>query len=297
MADPAGVVHGLHVLYPDREWPTFPFTHLRIWDCDLYWRDIHVAPDTFRFDRMDRIVQQARAGGVRNLTYCLAMTPGWAASKVPTNHAPWLNPGCNSAPADMRHWDAFVTQMVTRYRGLIGSWQVWNEPQLKWFWDEPMLTLAELTVRAHRIIKRIDPKAKVIAAPVLPTSGDWGMRYYAALRSKGWPVDIYAAHIYPRAGWPVSTWGSMVRSAQRNLVDARAPRGPLWITETNANHGHGPLPPATQRAWMGAVDKQAAALGIPRVYWYGYGSHSDTSLLGIPLREATPGSRWIARHQ
>lgn len=297
MADTAGVVHGLHVLYPDREWPIFGFTHLRMWDCYAYWRDIHVAPGTFDFSAPDRIVEQARAAGVRNITYTLGMTPQWAASSTPPTHAPWLNPGCNTAPADLGQWDAFVTAMVTRYRGRIGSWQVWNEPQLKWFWHDHLTTLAEMTRRAHRIIRRIDPKARIVAAPVLPTVGDWGEMYLRTLAAENWPVDIWTAHIYPRAGTTARAWGDAVVNWKIILRERRAPRLPLWVTETNANHGHGPIPTWRVRRWMNAVDRHAARHGIDRVYWYGYGSHSDTSLLGIPLTAGTPGSQWIARHQ
>jgi hypothetical protein len=298
MADTAGVVHGLQVLYPDTEWPAFPFTHLRLWDCFTYWRDLHVAPGVFDFSRLDWVIEHARARGVTNITYTFGMTPAWAASNPnSTNHAPWLNPGCNSAPVDMGHWDAFVAAMVTRYAGRIGSWQIWNEPQLKWFWDGSMTVLAEMTRRATRIIGDIDDRAKIIAAPVLPTLGDCGETYLRALKAVGWPVDIWTAHVYPPAGATAVQWGNAIREWKWTLRDLKAPRKPLWVTETNANHGHGPIPTARVPKWMDAVDRQALELGVARVYWYAYGSHSDTSLLGIPLTAGTPGSRWIARHQ
>ena len=292
------VRHGLNVLYPDTEWPTFPFGHLRMWDNFTYWRDIHVAPGTFDFTRLDRIVEQARAAGVTNITYTFGITPTWLASNPnSTNHAPWLNPGCNSAPTDLAYWDAFVTAMVTRYAGRIGSWQVWNEPQLKWFWDDSLATLSEMTCRARRIITGIDPRAKVVAAPVIPTFRDGGAGYLKELRADGWPVDIWTAHIYPKAGTTSIEWGNTIREWKWMLRENKAPRLPLWVTETNANHGHGPIPVRRVPTWMNAVSRQALELGVARVYWYAYGSHSDTSLLGIPLTPGSPGTRWIARHQ
>lgn len=291
------MIHGLHVLYPEREWPNFQFTHLRMWDNFTYWRDVHVAPSTFDFARTDHVIEQARTAGVRNITFTLGMTPTWAASSINTLHAPWLNPGCNTPPADLGQWDEFVRQMVTRYKGRVGSWQVWNEPQLRWFWTGSWDTLAEMTRRARSITRSIDPNAKVVSAPLMPLYGDGGARYLSALRAARWPVDIWAAHVYAGDGTDIEDWRFAVRQWKRTLVRARAPMRPRWVTETNTNHMRGEIAPRLVRPWMVGVERVALDERIDRVYWYAHGSHSDTSIMGIRFVNGSAGSRVLATLQ
>lgn len=288
-------VHGLQVLYPDTEWPDFQFSHLRVWDCFVYWRDIHLGPGLFDFSRSDMIIEKARKAGVTNITYCLAMTPQWAASAEYTNHAPWLNPGCNTPPAEMQHWDEFVTAMVSRYQGRVGSWQIWNEPQLRWFWTGSWPQLAQMTSRAKRIINRIDPNAKIVAAPVLPLLGDGGASYYRSLRDARWPVDIYAAHSYAGNGTDVGDFEFVVQQWKRRLIKSAYRPGPLWVTETNCNHMRGPIAEPLIGPWMRGVGKVADKHGVSRVYWYAAGQHSDKNLLGIPFYTGTKGNEVLAK--
>ena len=110
-------------------------------------------------------------------------------------------PGAASAPKSLAAWDAFVTQVVKRYKGRITAYQIWNEASLVMFWDGTPEAMAELTKRAYDIIKEEDPKARVVAASTtVRLAGAFDRffpSYLAALAELDWPVDVFAAHMYP----------------------------------------------------------------------------------------------------
>jgi len=184
----------------EHPWPT-EVTHIRIWDIGCTWRDIHTAPDTYNWDRLDAVV--AKAAG-RHLTYVIAATPKWLAKHPDQPHfAPWLGAGSNSMPHSVDEFNKFVWQLATRYKGRIKAYEVWNEPQLADFMfpynDAECNTLATMQQRAYHTIKSIDPAAVVLSASVLPRTSSGGMnkarRYLTALKRKGWNCDAFACHL------------------------------------------------------------------------------------------------------
>jgi len=55
-------------------------------------------------------------------------------------------------------WDRYVAAVVERYGKHVNTWEIWNEPA------GPIVNYAELVVRTAKIIRRIQPKARIIAA-------------------------------------------------------------------------------------------------------------------------------------
>ena len=124
----------------NQDWPA-GITHGRVWDIGATWADIHVAPDTFKWDRLDEVVNKMEASGITHITYVIAATPAWAArDPLAPHNAPWLPRGSNSLPGDPNNsWKPFVFALSDRYKGRIHSYEVWNECQLKDFmypWDD-----------------------------------------------------------------------------------------------------------------------------------------------------------------
>ena len=283
-------VHGVGVLDPLNDWPNI--RHIRLWDCGTTWADLNPAEGVFHWDRLDAIVEQHPKA---RLLLVLAVTPTWAATDPTSVGAPWLPVGSNSQPKRIRDWEAYVRAVVARYAGRIHAYQVWNEPQLREFWSPygSVGVLASMTARAATIIRRIDPDAKIVSAPVLPRASSGGMRraeaYLHALAHVGWPVDAHAAHIYPEIGKGATAWGAAVMQWRAGLARARAPRKPLWVTETNMNLMGGPLPVDEQTRLVRVTDRIADEQNIARVYWYAYGRHGDPRVYGIPFTAGSPG--------
>ena len=252
-------------------WPA-ETTHIRLWDVGVTWRDIHTAPGTFDWTRLDMLVAQA---GGRHLTYVIGATPRWLA-KDPntTNAATWLGPGSNSMPWSMTYATEFVSALVTRYKGRIAAYEVWNEPQLVPFltpWDAATRNaLASLTQIAKGIISTTDPAAYCLSGAILPRPSSGGITraglYLDALAAKGWPIDGFTTHIYPEEGQGVDRWTWML--AQARTAIAAAPKQRLWVTETNYGVPSPTTIPDAQTPAL--IDGAMAAAGKSAVWWYAW---------------------------
>jgi polysaccharide biosynthesis protein PslG len=130
------------------------FTWVKQW---FAWRDIEGAgKGQYDWTAPDRIVQQASEFGLKLI--------------VRVDHQPeWAGP----PPGNIKHFADFLSAMVSRYRGRIQAYQVWNEPNLAREWGNKAPNAAEYTQmlkRAHQVIKNGDPGAIVISAGLAPTT-------------------------------------------------------------------------------------------------------------------------------
>jgi len=257
---------------PKTEW-------VRLWDCGVTWKDVNPAPDVYGWSRLDHLINLYSD---RKILYVFAATPQWIAMNPNQGHfAPWLGPGTNSLPSDLDQWNKFVWQVVSRYKGRIHAYQIWNEPQLVDFmypWTQSNRNrLATMTWRANRTIKSVDPKARVVSAAVLPRPSSGGMkrggRYLSALRERGWPVDIVACHIYPEVGKRAKRWGVLLNNVRKSVEDMKGPKN-IWVTETNYNL-LGPVIP--ENIAGGLIRNTYQQAGNSKIFWYGWDS---TSWLG-----------------
>lgn len=296
-------VHGLTVPTPDAGWPTVAGLHLRLWDCGVTWKDVNPSRGVFDWTRLDRLVAESRAAGMVNVTLVLGATPRWAARDPDSLlAAPWLGPGTNSPPHTMSDWTGYVASVAARYRGLIGSYEIWNEPTLRDFWlPTSYALLAEMTRLAKMEIRAMDPGAKVVAGAVLPRPSSGGMKrsgkYLSALKGKGWPVDVWNAHLYPETGEGPARWRQMVQEWTGTLHALNAPRKPRWVTETNFDllaFDTNPMGKVEIEAYMQRVDVIAEAEHVHKVYWYCW-QHGDPKLLGIPFTASSVGTGVLAR--
>ena len=288
-------IHGMTVPTPETGWCTAPVEHYRIWDMGVCWRDINIAPNVYDWLRLDMIVDGLIARGATNLCYVIAGTPQWWA-KDPNlpNYAPWIGPGSNSQPIDNTHFQAFVLALAARYKGRIGSYQMWNEPQLKDFWGyDDWTALAEMTRIARNAVLSVDAAAKAVSGPVLPRPSSGGMtrgrKYLIALRALNWPVDVFAAHIYPEVGYTPGRWRQFAQQWQTTLTGLNAPSKPKWVTETNYNLLGGPLSDPAVIDYMERTDDICGDEGIFKCYWYCW-NHGDPNLLGIPFTATSQGT-------
>ncbi len=62
-------------------------------------------------------------------------------------------------------WDRYVAACVGRYRGRVGHYEIWNEPDGNWCW-RPQANAPEyraFALRTAKVIRRTDPEAKIFA--------------------------------------------------------------------------------------------------------------------------------------
>ena len=275
-------------------WAAAPFGALRMWDNGTAWSQIELAKGEFKWNNIDGLLENAGSKGMTDIMMVLGTTPTWAAKEI--NDTDYPQPGAASAPKNMADWDDWVTAVVDRYADSFSSYQIWNEANLKNFYNGTPAEMADMTKRAYDIIKAKDPSALVIApSPSTRLTGPFNKFYPAYLEELGklgWPVDVFAIHTYPKAdGDPVDR-GALIKMAQDVLVAAGAPELPLWDTELNyglAGPGDLPRQEITGAKAAGFVVRtyiDDLRYGIERSYWYIW-SLGPYDLLGI---QAYPGS-------
>lgn len=296
---PASLI-GLHIEGVEVEaWAAPPFGSLRLWDNGTAWSQIELEPGVFKWDNLDGAITNANSKGMTDILMVLGTTPEWAASEQTDPdlvYPPY--PGANTAPANFEDWDNWVRTVATRYAGRISSYQIWNEASYTSFFNGTPEEMAELTDRAYKIVKEIDPSAKVVSAsPALRLKNAYDRffpAYLAALGERNWPVDVIAVHTYPNAdGDPVAR-GELIQAVRAAITASGAPESiELWDTELNYGLA-GPGPDRPRQAITG--DRAAGFIvrtyvdnlryNVARSYWYIY-TQQAYDLLGI---QAFPGS-------
>lgn len=186
---------------------------------------------TYDFSRLDRTILPLIDQGMQPLL-ALSYTPSaWASS-------PW-------APPPLPKWTEAVRALVTHYRdlGYTGwDWEVWNEPDGTNHWTGTFDQYNELYAATSRVVKEVDPSARVggAAAADIASEGNvsgYFISYMAAHRDV--PFDFFSLHVYRTTNWDA------VAQSRQMLTDAGFADLPILITEwgnisrMNDGPGHG----------------------------------------------------------
>jgi hypothetical protein len=163
------------------------------------------------------------------------------------------NRGGLSTPAKTAPYASYLTALVRRY-GPHGSfwamhpgvrklpvrrWQIWNEPNLSYYWPQPFATRYVALLRAaHTAIRRADPGAKVVLGAL--TNFAWksiGQIY--RVRGARSLFDIVSVNGFTKTPSGVMLFLRIVRNALIRLGDARRP---LLATEVSWPSAQGKSP-------------------------------------------------------
>lgn len=141
----------------------------------------------------------------------------------------------------------FVTHLVARY-GLktVRNWpmEVWNEPNLPFFWTGDQQTYFAMYKATALAIKGIDPSIPV-GGPS-SASGAWIEAFAGWCAANNAPIDFFTTHCYAGddqkslfgsdLGLPQSDVIGEVVKRVRRQIDASAFKGrPLWLTEWSSD--------------------------------------------------------------
>ncbi len=161
-------------------------------------------------------------------------------------------------PADYRQWAtlirALAQHLVDRY-GLeeVRSWffEVWNEPNLQFFWAGSQENYFKLYEHSVRAIKSVDSHLRV-GGPATSVNA-WIPDMRSFCRRAGVPIDFVSTHHYPTDDplWRhsdltpeeiskqfASEWGRYERGVLRQMAEkskAQAGNLPLYYTEWNTS--------------------------------------------------------------
>ena len=277
-------------------WPSATFGTWRLVDAYVKWSDLEPKRGQWNFSILDKYADLARKHGV-SLLYTLGHPPKWASAR-PDEPAYTYGAGSAAEPGDLADWDNYVRTVATRYRGVIGAYEIWNEPKFSEvesafnkqgnaaFYSGSAAQMVELARRAHRIIKEVDPQAKVLT-PGFHEAEAGVKRLDLFLRLGGGAVtDVVAFHLYapsPESMLPII---EKIRAVMdKHGIGDRE----LWNTETGYFTENPDEPKLTatgrtlnERDAAGYVARSlvlAAAAGVRRFYWYAW----DNGALGLTV--------------
>ncbi|MCJ7668753.1 MAG: hypothetical protein MUP04_10860 [Anaerolineae bacterium] len=129
------------------------------------FEDRRTQPSKSAWEKYDRIVELAQEYGVEIIAR-LDNPPAW--SRAQGNEI-----GTFAPPDDLNDFGDFVYAVVSRYRGRIKYYQIWNEPNIYPEWGEqPVDPIAytQLLKVGYTRAKEADPGAVIISAGLAPTT-------------------------------------------------------------------------------------------------------------------------------
>ena len=265
-------IHHLDYPSPTTPWPSMPIPEWRLWDAAVNWPNLEPSKGQWQFGRLDLYVSLAKQHGT-GLLLPLSYTPSWASGR----------PEITAPPQNLEDWRNYVKTVVSRYKGRIQAYEMWNEPNLSDFWSGTIDQMVMLTKEASAIIRSIDPQAIIVSAS--PTA-EWGIPWFVEFVKKGGvqSADVVGYHFYgdpPSA--PPEAMVPVIQRVRRIMSENGLGNKPLWNTET------GWLVPAKMEseeiaaAFLARAYIVAWAAGVQRFYWYAW---DNRSLAIVTYKEA-----------
>ncbi len=253
---------GLDIHNAVQNWPSVGFGYWRFWDANVDWAAVEPTPGGFDFSLMDQYVSLAQQRKVQ-IVYVLGNTPTWA-STDPTRVGTELKSGATAPPLRMQDWQEFVDAIVTRYRGQIRAYEVWNEANLAGYWTGTLDQMVQMQQIAYTEIKRIDPAAFVLGPSVVEKNGIGFFSQFLAAGGAQY-CDAIAFHLYDTASAPEDT----VSFYQEVISAAQAWGKDVWDTEV----GWGPwgsFDDAGAASFLARTFILQSAAGVTHIMWYAW---------------------------
>jgi len=219
------------------------------------WSRVEPMPGAFNWGYVDHWIDGAWGRGLRPLGMIL-YTPEWARAPGTQFSAP---------PVDPVLYARFVTKVVQRYRDRVSDWELWNEPNVPYFfgnYDNRAARYTALLKVTYPAVKMVQPNSTVIAAGMsrawAPEAPPIFVKDMYALGAKDF-FDALAMHpyVYPKGlaiddhnGW------SDVERVRRIMVDNGDADKKIWMTEIGA---------PTSAPWAAGVSQEEQARQITDV--------------------------------
>jgi GH35 family endo-1,4-beta-xylanase len=167
-------------------WPSVTFGYWRLWDAGVSWPQVETARGVYDFGLLDQYVALAQQHNVK-MIYVLGNTPQWT-STDPNHVGTQGLPGATAPPSNMQDWQDYVTTVVTRYKGKIFAYEIWNEVDLDGYWTGSVNQMVQIAQMAYQTIKQIDPAATVLSPSLVAGNGRDYMKKFSLPAAINFPM-------------------------------------------------------------------------------------------------------------
>ena len=252
----------------------------RWWWGPMGWKAVQPnGPQEWAWESQDERIALLEQHGMA-LNYVMYSPPKWA--EMPNNLPKDMQWGSDDRRWDdlslNTSWDAFVTRLLTRYKGKAVAWEFANEPDIhKPKWDPGLYF--RIVQRTSRLIKRLDPRATFLINATWP--GVTGLNQEFFRRGGAKLIDAYSWHNYSPG--PAASADAM-RDIRRWLKLGGDETTEIWFNEgwtyVNTSHDYPALPltgrtPAAyaHMTVRSVADMMAAGLDKFILFHIGYEAH------------------------
>jgi hypothetical protein len=278
---------GMHMHDAIHHWPSVTFGYWRLWDAGVSWPQVETARGAYDFGLLDQYVALAQQHNVK-MIYVLGNTPQWT-STDPNRVGTQGLPGATAPPSNMQDWKDYVTTIVTRYKGKIFAYEIWNEGDLDGYWTGSVSQMVQIAQVAYQTIKQIDPDATVLSPSLVAGNGrDYMKKFFTAGGDKF--SDAVAYHLYDTQMKPENTVADVY---EPTLAIANQFGKAIWDTEV----GWGPFGsfPSQQdeAAFTARTMILQAAEGINVIVWFAWddrGPWVHIDFVGPDFQTPTPAA-------
>lgn len=204
------------------------------WRGSFSWIDYEPRAGSFDLSWLRSFLDLAAREGITLRPY-LGYTPAWAARGGKDQEA-WNDP-----PKRMADWRRYVSRIVSETRAYrnIASFEIYNEENVKQWWDGPASDYNDVLRTGAVAVKTLVPATEVIFGGMVYPDAEWiDATCHTHGNSKAF--DILPFHAYPETWTPrditVENYLDQGRPGYFNgvfvkLVDEECDHQPLWINE------------------------------------------------------------------
>jgi hypothetical protein len=269
---------------------------LRLWDNQVKWGQINTAPATYDWSLLDSWISMGQSQHL-DMIYTFGDTPQYDGA-IPAPPVACVSPspyGC-SAPLDVNsdgtgsdaEFSAFVTALVTRYKGEIAFYELWNEPDCSCYFAGTQAQLVRMGKDAAAIIRSIDPAAKILS----PSGHGWTLTsWFNGYIQAGGAANFDIVNMHMRGTDSTNiqpeSFLTMYSNITAQLVKNKLTMLPLWDTEHGIRATEGLSDPDQQAGYAARSVALRAGVGLPRQYVYAW---DDSSPIGLQGNKA--GTAW-----
>jgi len=253
---------------------------IRLWDDDVKWGQINTSAGVYDWTQMDSWIAMAQSQHL-DVLYTFGDTPEFA-GKIPTGKGVHcLTPtaySCsppNDVNSDGTGTDAdfsnFVTALVTRYKGEIAYYELWNEPDCSCYFAGTQAQLVRMGKDAAAIIRSHDPNAKILS----PSGHVWSMTtwFNGYISAGGAPnFDIIDMHMRGDGTLNMTPENFLTTysNIESDLVTEKLNKLPLWDGEHGIKASETLTDPDELAGYVAREIALRAGQGIQRQYVYAW---------------------------
>ena len=253
---------------------------LRLWDDGVKWGQINTAAGVYSWTQMDSWIAMAQSQHL-DVLYTFGDTPQYD-GKIPTaKGVHCLTPteySC-SPPSDVnsdgtgtdKDFSNFVTALVTRYKGEIAYYELWNEPDCSCYFSGTQAQLVRMGKDAAAIIRSIDPNARILS----PSGHVWSMTtWFNGYISAGGAANFDIVNMHMRGDGTLNmtpeNFLTTYSNIESDLVTEKLNTLPLWDGEHGIKSSETLTDPDELAGYVAREIALRAGKGIQRQYVYAW---------------------------